>query len=100
MIGLMVAAALSAFVTSPHAAPWQKREARRRIGSIRHRAERGPNGLTFRSLKRAVNAGWTPPRPTRKAMERHAWFQKKLHGARLRISVGQELPGDRELVGS
>jgi hypothetical protein len=61
MIGLALLAACSALIASPRATPWQKHEARKRYGSIRHRAERGPNGKSWRSLKRAVNAGWVPP---------------------------------------
>lgn len=34
-----------------------------------HAAE--PTGRSFRSLQRAVNRGWTPPQPDRKAVKRH-----------------------------
>jgi hypothetical protein len=35
-------------------------------------SRREPNGLTFRSLRRAFNSGWVPPQPTEKAKLRHA----------------------------
>lgn len=95
------AVAMLATMIGPDAAGARRafqRQVQPRLRSISNRRERGPNGLSFRSLKRAVNAGWTPPQPTNDAMLRHRWFRQKVGWAKVRIAIGQELPGDRELA--
>lgn len=37
-----------------------------------------PNGLTFKSLRRAFNSGWEAPQPTEKAKLRHKWYRKSV----------------------
>lgn len=90
-----VAAAGLTVVYPPLSAPRPTSEPRRRVKAMRE-----PNGTSWRSLKRAVNSGWPAPVPSRRAMMDHAWFRKKVDAARLRIAVGQELAGDRELIGA
>lgn len=59
---------------------------------------RQPNGLSWRSLKRAVNSGWPAMQPDDKAMARHKWFRDKVFWAKQRIARGQARAGDKELA--
>ena len=47
----------------------------RRRGRI---GPREPSGLSVRSLRRAVNAGWEPEQPTIAQKKRHDWFHRPL----------------------
>lgn len=40
--------------------------------SRQRRADRGPSGLSLRSLIRAASSGWAPTVPSEKAIRRHA----------------------------
>lgn len=86
-IALMAAAVAAMDSVSPHitvrpfdASPKKKRTYRATA------ARQSPNGLTFKSLRRAFNSGWVPPEPTEQEKLRH------LHPAHLRLPLHMRCP--------
>ena len=74
----MVALAAAASMTNIDRSANGRDERPAREPTIRKAARQEPNGLTFKSLRRAFNSGWEAPQPTEKAKLRHAWYRREL----------------------
>ncbi len=79
--GLMAAAVRAALLGGmlPHEGlrARNRHERNRRNPGASKRRVREPSGLSFRSLRRAVNSGWKPPQPDRAELERHGWYRRR-----------------------
>lgn len=89
---LMAAAATAAAVNAGEVVPRANRgpspKAKRAYRATASLQE--PNGLTFKSLRRAVNSGWEPPQPTEEAKLRHVHPRHRRELARKKLC---ESPG-------
>ena len=84
----LVAAAAMGMVTNVDRSANVRDDRPKRAPTIRKAARQEPNGLTFKSLRRAFNSGWEAPRPTEKAKLRHAWYRRELAKKAIAVREG------------